>query len=149
VRGQTPHPALSPLRARKARQSGKKLKNQLRSTTVSTPPRLLMTAIKSMDQSLFLESLVHLTSSPLTCHQLLVRIIIHLTSQSVFSLPYAALIRDSRCYDGLHPRDNHYLSPAISAASMHCSHILHSVQSLRLWVYHRDFGATLSVIYGK
>lgn len=40
-------------------------------------------------------------------------------------------------------------SPTISAASMHSSHILHIVQSLRLWVYHRDFGATLSVIYGK
>jgi hypothetical protein len=89
--------------------------------------------------------------SPLSSHQLLVRSF----ASSFTSLWSVAILAPICCSDSGLPvlastfRDNHYLCPAISAASMHSSHILHIVQSLRLWVYHRDFGATLSVIYGK
>ena len=107
-----------------ARQSGKKKneKTQLRSTTVSTPRNLLMAAIKSISPYSWNHLDTSLTHS--TCHQLLVlpRITLPDTPllSSVFSLPSAALIQDSRC-QALPPRDNLSLSRTISVALMYRS----------------------------
>ena len=89
------------------------------------------------DQSLFLESLGHLTHHPtLPSHRLL-----------VLPLPFI-----------IHNPPSHLLpsfgSPGSSlhlASDQRRLDVLFTLctQSLRLWVYHRDFGATFSVIYGK
>jgi hypothetical protein len=77
-----------------------KQNNQLRSTTVSTPPRLLMAAIKSMHQcisaSVPILGITCPPHSPLSSHQLLVHSP-HSSQLLVFSLPSPAPIRLSRC----------------------------------------------------
>jgi hypothetical protein len=132
-----------------ARQSRKKTKKQLRSTTVSTP-RLLMAAIKSIT-SVPILGITKTPHSQLTSHQLLVlpffRIIIHLPTLPR-SCPYfhSRLLTDSRLPVLISTSGTISLFRERSAPPR-C--IVHFVLSLRLWVYHRDFGATPSVIYGK
>jgi hypothetical protein len=128
----------------------KKRKNQLRSTTVTTPRSLLMAAIKSISPY----SWNHLSTS--LTHPLPISFLFSYTVLSHHSL---ILEHYSRSHllpslSGLpvpatNPRDNLSLMRAISAASMYCS-LLRLLSNLcSLWVYHRDFGATFSVIYGK
>jgi hypothetical protein len=139
ARTYTPH--CRPLRARKAEQQ--KTKKQLRSTTVSTP-RLLMAAIKSITSVPILGITCPPHSSTDFPSASCSPVLSHLSASLLFLAPISC--PDSGLPVLVSTSGTISLSRAISVASMHPSHF---VLSLRLWVYHRDFGATPSVIYGK
>ena len=150
-------PALSPLRPQGRACPRREYKNQLRSTTVSTP-RLLMAAIKSgiSHQSLFLESLIHLTYFPINFLFSLLRSFFLLSSSPALTLlspdtSTRLFASDSRLVSypsKAQSRQHPSLVRTINATSTQLF-TLYFAQSLRLWVYHRDFGATLSVVYGS
>ena len=133
VQGQTT-PRTVPL-SEPARQSRKKRK--------ATPidDRLHATPSNGCDQSLFLESLGHLTHSSLP--------ISFLFSRS-FASSFNSLSLLFRFLAPISP-----LPVLLSTSSLFRERsapprcIVHTLSYLSVWVYHRDFGATPSVIYGK
>ena len=114
-------PALSPLRPQGRACPRREYKNQLRSTTVSTP-RLLMAAIKSgiSHQSLFLESLIHLTYFPINFLFSLLRSFFLLSSSPALTLlspdtSTRLFASDSRLVS--YPRHNHGNTPLLCERS--------------------------------